>query len=308
MLDERDDLGRTAAPAGGLAISANDMARWLMIQLDHGAIPGGGRLFSEAAHEQMWTPGHACSRSIPRPATLAPTQAQFNSYALGWEVRDYRGTKIVWHGGAVLGFKTAVVLIPDKHVGFAIEINSEDGEIILGLMYELLDHYLGLPASRLAGKVPRREANASSMRRLKAYQAAVASSRQGRAVPAARELCGHLSRSLVRRYRDRRVAGHADDRFQVDAAHERHARALAIRHVPHPARPIRHRAGLRQLRPGCRRQGRACDDEGRYRRSRISATTTRTCCSSRSLPRDSDAREPLRLGNSRDAPDFDRGV
>ena len=28
-LDERDDLGRNAAPAGGLAISANDMARWL---------------------------------------------------------------------------------------------------------------------------------------------------------------------------------------------------------------------------------------------------------------------------------------
>jgi hypothetical protein len=38
-----------------------------------------------------------------------------------------------------------VVLIPDKHVGFAIEINSEDREVVLGLMYELLDHYLGLP-------------------------------------------------------------------------------------------------------------------------------------------------------------------
>jgi hypothetical protein len=51
----------------------------------------------------------------------------------------------VWHGGAVLGFLTAVVLIPDRHVGFSIEINSEDGEIIRGLMYELLDHYLGRP-------------------------------------------------------------------------------------------------------------------------------------------------------------------
>jgi hypothetical protein len=37
------------------------------------------------------------------------------------------------------------VLLPDKHVGFSIQINSEDGEIIRGLMYELLDHYLGLP-------------------------------------------------------------------------------------------------------------------------------------------------------------------
>src|SRR5207248_6985017 len=39
-LDERDDLARNAAPAGGVAISANDMARWLLIQLGHGKIPG----------------------------------------------------------------------------------------------------------------------------------------------------------------------------------------------------------------------------------------------------------------------------
>ena len=152
QLDERDDLGRTAAPAGGLAISAHDMARWLQIQLGNGALPGGGgRLFSEAAHEQMWTPV-TLQPIDPVPPELALTQPQFNSYALGWEICDYRGTKIVWHGGAVFGFKTAVVLIPDRHVGFAIEINSEDGELILGLMYELLDHYLGLPRGDWPGK------------------------------------------------------------------------------------------------------------------------------------------------------------
>ncbi len=57
VLNERDDLGRNAAPAGGLAVSANDMARWLLIQLAHGKLPEGtGRLFSEAAHDQMWKP------------------------------------------------------------------------------------------------------------------------------------------------------------------------------------------------------------------------------------------------------------
>lgn len=145
-LDERDDLGRNAAPAGGLAVSANDMARWLLIQLDNGKLPGSdGRLFSEAAHEQMWTP-MILQPIAPRPETLKPTQPMFYTYALGWDVQDYRGAKIVWHGGAVFGFQTAVVLIPEKHIGFAIETNSEDGELILGLMFELLDHYLGLPA------------------------------------------------------------------------------------------------------------------------------------------------------------------
>jgi CubicO group peptidase (beta-lactamase class C family) len=144
-LEERDELGRNGAPAGGLTVSANDMARWLMIQLDGGELPGhSGRLFSEAAHEQMWTPVvlepiHA----LPPP--LKATEPLFNAYALGWDVTDYAGTKIIWHGGAVFGFLTAVVLIPEKHIGFSIEINSEDGEIIRGLMYELLDHYLGRP-------------------------------------------------------------------------------------------------------------------------------------------------------------------
>jgi CubicO group peptidase (beta-lactamase class C family) len=146
-LDERDDLGRNASPAGGLAISANDMARWLLIQLDNGGLPGGsGRLFSEAAHEQMWTPV-TLQPIAPRSGELKPIEPMFNAYALGWDIRDYKGARIVWHGGAVFGFLAAVVLIPEKHVGFSILINSEDGEIINGLMFELLDHYLGQPAN-----------------------------------------------------------------------------------------------------------------------------------------------------------------
>ena len=146
LLDERDELGRAAAPAGGLAISANDMSKWLALQLAHGKLPSGDRLFSEAAHTQMWKPEVILPISS-RSETLKLTEPMFQAYALGWNVSDYRGTKIVSHGGAVLGFQSTVVLIPDKNVGFAIEINSEDGEIILGLMYELLDHYLNFPAN-----------------------------------------------------------------------------------------------------------------------------------------------------------------
>jgi CubicO group peptidase (beta-lactamase class C family) len=175
-LDERDDLGRTAAPAGGLAISANDMAHWLQIQLDDGALRGGGRLFSAAAHEQMWQPV-TLQPITPRPPDLKLTQPMFNTYALGWDVRDYRGAKIVWHGGAVFGFLAAVVLVPEKHVGFSILINSEDGEIINGLLFELLDHYLAQPASDWPAKF--RSLKQQRMTdALKTYQAAAASPAQ----------------------------------------------------------------------------------------------------------------------------------
>lgn len=186
VLDERDDLARNAAPAGGLAVSANDMARWLLIQLAEGKLPeGDGRLFSEAAHEQMWTPV-VLQPNAPRPDSLKATEPMFYTYALGWDVQDYRGAKIVWHGGAVFGFLTAVVLIPEKNVGFAIEINSEDGEIIKGLMYELLDHYLGLPKddwpAKLSAYKKQKVAEA-----LKAYQASSAKpARIGPSLPLAR--------------------------------------------------------------------------------------------------------------------------
>lgn len=144
VLDERDELARSAAPAGGLAVSANDMARWLRLQLAHGALPNGARLFSEAAHDEMWRP-QVIQPIDPVPPTLRTTQPTYALYAPGWEIQDYRGTRIVWHSGAVFGFKTIVVLIPDRDIGFSIEQNSEDGELARGLMFELLDHYLGLP-------------------------------------------------------------------------------------------------------------------------------------------------------------------
>ena len=139
-------LAGNAAPAGGLAISANDMTRWLLTQLAHGQIPGGNtRLFSAEQSKQMWAPV-TLQPIDPRPPEFAVTQPNFYTYALGWDVQDYRGTKILWHGGAVFGSLTAVALIPDRNVGFSIAVNSEEGEIVRGLMYELLDHYLGLPA------------------------------------------------------------------------------------------------------------------------------------------------------------------
>lgn len=144
LLDEKSRLGQAGAPAGLIAMSANDMARWLQIQLARGATPNGSRLFSEASSKEMWAPVTPIPIDAPRPG-LEGMQPQYDSYALGWEVRDYGGAKIIWHAGGLFGFTSIVVLIPEKNVGFAIEVNSEDIEPRYGLMYELLDHYLGRP-------------------------------------------------------------------------------------------------------------------------------------------------------------------
>ncbi|HEY1752545.1 MAG TPA: serine hydrolase [Caulobacteraceae bacterium] len=144
VLGERDGLGTNVSPAGGVSASAEDMAQWLKIQLAHGAVPGGGRLFSEASSAAMWKP-ETIIPTNPAPAPVTAASSQYESYALGWFVRDYRGHQIITHDGADLGFRATVVLIPEKDVGFAILSNAEDGVPLVATMYHLMDYYLGLP-------------------------------------------------------------------------------------------------------------------------------------------------------------------
>ena len=144
-LDEIAAIAPNAAPAGGLAISANDMTRWLQTQLAHGKIPGGDRrLFSDEQSKEMWNP--VTPQPIDDyPAQFDVTEPNFSLYGLGWDVQDYRGAKLIWHGGAVFGSLAAVALLPQKNVGIFVAVNSEEGELVRGFLYELLDHYIGQP-------------------------------------------------------------------------------------------------------------------------------------------------------------------
>jgi CubicO group peptidase (beta-lactamase class C family) len=138
-------LGANSAPAGAIASGANDLAKWLQVQLAGGRLPGSEeRLFSEAGAREMWQPVVPLPVT-PLPASLADAAPNFRSYALGWVVQDYRGHRIIVHNGATLGFRAIVALLPERNVGIAMAMNSEDGPFLAGLQFELLDHYLGLP-------------------------------------------------------------------------------------------------------------------------------------------------------------------
>lgn len=165
QLDERDQLGAASTPAGLLAMSANDLAQWLNIQLSRGKTADGGRLFSEASSAAMWEPQVLTpNNAIPGLEEIKP---MFKTYALGWEVADYGGAKIVSHSGGVFGFITMVVLIPEKNVGFAITMNAEESAVLRGMTYELMDHYLGRPqvdwVSRFDKVLDARLANAKTV-------------------------------------------------------------------------------------------------------------------------------------------------
>lgn len=138
------ELAASSNPAGGVTASANDMGHWIALQLAHGQLANGQRIFSEATSHEMWSPQiHIPIGGYPAPVSAATPQ--FQSYALGWTERDYRGHLILMHTGAVIGQQGILILMPEKNVGFSVMINCEDGEAALGVAYELLDHYLGEP-------------------------------------------------------------------------------------------------------------------------------------------------------------------
>src|SRR6185437_6485703 len=71
-------------------------------------------------------------------------------YALGWRVFDYAGETLVFHAGAVRGYRSIIAFFPKSHFGAVMLWNCESA-IPMGLMPMLLDRYLGLPEVDWAG-------------------------------------------------------------------------------------------------------------------------------------------------------------
>jgi CubicO group peptidase (beta-lactamase class C family) len=132
-------------PAGGINSSAEDMAKWLRVQLSGGTLADGSRLFSAQTARQLT----AIVTPIPigdPPPELPALKMNFHGYALGFDIRDYRGHKIVMHTGGLPGYVSRVAMIPDLNVGVAVLTNQESGEAFDSIAYRALDHYLGAPA------------------------------------------------------------------------------------------------------------------------------------------------------------------
>ena len=132
-------------PAGGINSSAEDMAKWIRVQLSGGKLADGSRLFSPATARQLATIVTPIPINDP-PAELAPLKANFRGYALGLDIRDFRGHKLVMHSGGLPGYVSRVAMIPDANVGVVVLTNQESGEAFDSIAFHVLDHYLGAPA------------------------------------------------------------------------------------------------------------------------------------------------------------------
>ena len=124
-------------PAGSIKSTARDLAQWVRFQLAAGAIDG-KRLLSEEALKETWKP-HSL---VPDSAEDNP-ESVMSAYGLGWRVQDYRGKRLVSHGGALNYYRAQVAFLPDLNAGVVVLTNTNRGYGIIGLRNSLLDLLIG---------------------------------------------------------------------------------------------------------------------------------------------------------------------
>ena len=129
------------APAAGVNASASDMAQYLLAHTGYRPDVLPAPLLATLHQPLVSTPTEIRGSSWRR------TRLNSASYALGWRVYDYAGERVVFHGGAVQGYRGLIAMLPDRDFGVALLWNSESS-VPSGLLPTILDRALGLPAQR----------------------------------------------------------------------------------------------------------------------------------------------------------------
>src|SRR5262249_37312354 len=80
------------------------------------------------------------------PSELSPAKSFFHGYALGFDIRDYRGRKAVTHTGGLPGYVSRVFMIPDANLGVSVLTNQESQAAFESIALHVVDHYLGASA------------------------------------------------------------------------------------------------------------------------------------------------------------------
>nr|WP_198683472.1 serine hydrolase domain-containing protein [Peristeroidobacter agariperforans] len=113
----------TAAAAGGIRCSLNDMLIWMRVWLgDDLKTTTGATWLSSGQRRILW--------SAHTPMPLSQRQrlwdgSHINAYGYGWRLSDVDGSWRVAHTGTLAGMYSAVNLFPDQKAGFVFMINGD---------------------------------------------------------------------------------------------------------------------------------------------------------------------------------------
>ncbi|XP_050400285.1 protein flp [Patella vulgata] len=117
--------------SGSMMSTAEDMAKWLIFQLNNGKTPNGTQLMDLQDFEDTHRPRNmisskysATGKYFTRPKI--PVTTSNDGYALGWKTGFYRGLRMLQHSGTTWGFASLLTLIPDENLGIFTSMSGTD--------------------------------------------------------------------------------------------------------------------------------------------------------------------------------------
>lgn len=131
-------------PAAGVNASISDMSRWLLALLGHSpeALPAGVR-------DKLTTPLIYTPLKYRYTRYWKPFRERY--YSLGWRVYQYRGRKIVYHGGYIRGYRAEIGFCPAEDVGVVFLQNSPNSLASMSVP-RFFDSWFDYVDGRQAGK------------------------------------------------------------------------------------------------------------------------------------------------------------
>ena len=128
------------APAGSINSSANDMAKWLLLQTGNGSY-GDQQIVDPAVIAETRKPHNL--QQVSDSAKEINPWTHFSAYGLGWSLSDYRGRLVVAHGGGLNGMVSSVAILPEENLGVVVLTNFDLHGLRQSVVNHVIDAYLG---------------------------------------------------------------------------------------------------------------------------------------------------------------------
>jgi CubicO group peptidase (beta-lactamase class C family) len=125
---------RMHTPSSNLHSNVLDMARWTIANMNRGELDG-ARILRTSTYDVMWKPA-AVFDGKPSPTGIS------------WFLGEYRGTRLVTHGGGDTGFRTFLALLPERKIATVWMTNADWFHDPASVTHAALDTALGLERMR----------------------------------------------------------------------------------------------------------------------------------------------------------------
>jgi len=123
-------------PAGSVNSSVNEMANWLIMQINGGKFDG-KQIIGDGSLRQTQTPQMVIQSGVT-------DEVFYNSYGMGWMITSYRGHLRLEHGGNIDGFSASACFLPKDSIGVVVLTNMDGTSLTSVARNYAVDRMLGL--------------------------------------------------------------------------------------------------------------------------------------------------------------------